>query len=138
MAHYKVILAYDGSDFKGYQRQGDARTVQGVFETALRLIGWQAGRFYRLAGPDTGVNATGQVVAFDFVWEHTTPELLRALNANLPNDVAVRALEEVPPTSTPGLLKARQYCYRLFCDEIATRCMRRYAWRVWPAVFRKI
>jgi tRNA pseudouridine38-40 synthase len=136
MARYKVILAYDGSDFKGYQRQGDARTVQGVFETALRLIGWQGRTILSSGRTDTGVHATGQVVAFDFVWKHTAPELLRALNANLPKDVAVRDLEEAPADFHPRYAaQARRYCYRLFCDEIRDPMHERYAWRVWPAVF---
>jgi len=40
MARYKVILAYDGTEFFGSQRQADARTVQSVFETALRKLDW--------------------------------------------------------------------------------------------------
>ena len=41
MARYQVILAYDGTDFQGFQRQAKTRTVQGVVETALASLGWQ-------------------------------------------------------------------------------------------------
>jgi len=41
MAHYQITLAYDGTDFQGFQRQGKARTVQAEFEVALRHLNWQ-------------------------------------------------------------------------------------------------
>jgi len=40
MAPYKFILAYDGTDYSGFQRQGKERTVQGVLEDTLRELGW--------------------------------------------------------------------------------------------------
>ena len=136
MARYKVILAYDGSDFKGYQRQRNARTVQGVFEAALRSLGWQGVTVLSSGRTDTGVHATGQVVAFDIEWEHTSTELLNALNANLPKDMAVRRLEGAPVDFHPRYAaKARRYRYRLFCDEIRDPLRERYTWRVWPPVY---
>ncbi|MBU0512996.1 MAG: tRNA pseudouridine(38-40) synthase TruA, partial [Chloroflexi bacterium] len=65
MAHYQVILAYDGTQFHGSQRQAEARTVQNVVETALRKLNWP-GKSVRFAGrTDAGVHASGQVIAFD-------------------------------------------------------------------------
>ncbi|MRR32810.1 tRNA pseudouridine(38-40) synthase TruA, partial [bacterium] len=94
MARYQVILAYDGTDFQGFQRQANTRTVQGVVETALAILGWQ-GRTLLLAGrTDSGVHGAGQVVAFDLEWLHSPDELGRAINAHLPADVAVRSVQE--------------------------------------------
>src|SRR5512140_3740348 len=91
MARYQIILAYDGTDFLGRQRQAGARTVQVELEKALRKIGWQ-GRSILLAGrTDTGTHASGQVAAFDLDWKHGTDRLRDALNANLPDDLAVRS-----------------------------------------------
>ena len=68
MARYQMILAYDGTDFVGSQRQANPRTVQGELEKALRKLGW-SGNSVLLAGrTDTGVHAAGQVAAFDLEW----------------------------------------------------------------------
>ena len=68
MARYQIILAYDGTDFKGFQRQAETRTVQGEVELALGRLGWQ-GRAILFAGrTDTGVHGEGQVIAFDLEW----------------------------------------------------------------------
>jgi tRNA pseudouridine38-40 synthase len=65
MAHYKVILAYDGTDFQGFQRQVKDRTVQASVEAALRSIGWQNSTILGAGRTDTGVHASGQVIAFE-------------------------------------------------------------------------
>jgi len=135
MARYKIILAYDGTGFVGSQRQGKGRTVQGEFENALRRIGW-TGRTILLAGrTDTGVHASGQVAACDFDWGHGLDDLHKALNANLPQDMAVRSVELAPAGFHPRFDAAsRRYRYRLFCAGARDPLRERYAWRVWPPV----
>jgi tRNA pseudouridine38-40 synthase len=135
MARYKVILAYDGTGFQGSQRQADTRTVQGDLEKALHKLGW-TGKSVILAGrTDTGVHATGQVAAFDFAWKHSEQQLLKALNAELPADLAVKNLcvtsADFHPRFDAG---AREYRYRLFCEPIRDPLRERFAWRVWPAI----
>lgn len=135
MARYKVILAYDGAGFAGSQRQGRGRTVQGEFEQALRRIGW-TGRTVLLAGrTDAGVHASGQVAAFDLDWDHGVDDLLKALNAALPPDMAARSAALAPPAFHPRFdAVSRRYRYRLFCDATRDPLRERYAWRVWPPV----
>jgi tRNA pseudouridine38-40 synthase len=133
MARYQVILAYDGTEFVGSQRQAKSRTVQGDLEKALHKLGW-SDRSVLLAGrTDTGVHATGQVASFDLDWQHTDGDLLRALNANLPADVAVRDVRVAPPEFHPRFdATSRRYRYRLFCQPIRDPLRERFAWRVWP------
>jgi tRNA pseudouridine38-40 synthase len=136
MARYQVILAYDGTDFVGSQRQAKkSRTVQGELEKALRQLGW-SGRSALLAGrTDTGVHASGQVAAFDLDWAHADGDLLRALNANLPADMAVRDICIVPPKFHPRFdATSRRYRYRLFCRQIRDPLREKSAWRVWPEI----
>jgi len=135
MARYKVILVYDGTGFHGSQRQIRARTVQAELENALRKLGW-VGRSVMLAGrTDSGVHATGQVAAFDFVWVHSDEELLRALNAELPADLAVSDLCTAAAAFHPRFdAAAREYHYRLFCGPIRDPLRERFAWRIWPEV----
>lgn len=135
MARYKFILAYDGARFEGSQRQLKKRTVQGELEKALQKIGW-TGRSAQLAGrTDSGVHAEGQAASADLEWGHSPSELVAALNANLPNDLAVREAHEAPADFQPRFdATSRLYRYRLFCDNVREPTRERFLWRVWPTV----
>jgi tRNA pseudouridine38-40 synthase len=133
MADYQSILAYDGTEFAGFQRQRKRRTVQGTVEGALRQLGWEE-RSLRAAGrTDTGVHAVGQVVAFGLDWKRGPQQLTSALNALLPPDVAVRATQIAPPGFHPRYAaRHRRYRYRLVVAEARAPLEERFAWRVWP------
>jgi tRNA pseudouridine38-40 synthase len=135
MARYQIILAYDGTDFLGSQRQASSRTVQSELEKALRKLGWQ-GRSITLAGrTDTGTHASGQVAAFDLDWLHGLQKLQDALNANLPRDMAVREAKAASDHFHPRFdASSRCYRYRLFCANVRDPLRERFAWRVWPPV----
>jgi tRNA pseudouridine38-40 synthase len=135
MARYQVVLAYDGTRFSGFQRQAEARTVQGVLEEALRRIGWGGQSVLAAGRTDAGVHASGQVAAFDLEWKHPPEALVAALNANLPPDVAVRQAQTAAPDFHPRYdALARCYRYRAFCQAVRAPLRERYAWRVWPAL----
>lgn len=133
MAHYKVTLAYDGTQFEGFQRQGQARTVQLELEAALRRLNWQGRAILSSGRTDSGVHATGQVVAFDLDWSHSLEALGRAMNANLPEDVVIRKVEVVDPSFHPRYDAVRRcYRYTLQFAPIRDPLRDRYVWRVWP------
>lgn len=135
MAHYQIILAYDGTDFLGSQRQAENhRTVQGELENALRKMGW-SGKSVLMAGrTDAGVHACGQVASFDLNWRHGLEALVNALNANLPADMAVLRAETAPDSFHPRFdAAARRYRYRIFSRPQRDPLRERYAWRVFPA-----
>lgn len=135
MARYQVILAYDGTGFAGSQRQATSRTVQGELEKTLRKLGW-SGRSVLMAGrTDSGVHAAGQVASIDLDWSHTDGDLLRALNANLPADVAAKDVRIAPPEFHPRFdATSRRYRYRLFCHRVRDPIREKSAWRVWPEI----
>ena len=135
MARYQVILAYDGTRFLGSQRQANSRTVQGELEKALRKVGW-SGTSVLIAGrTDAGVHASGQVAAFDFDWSYADDVLGRALNANLPVDMAVREVRVAADDFHPRFdASSRRYRYRLFCQPVRDPLRETLAWRTWPAV----
>ncbi len=135
MARYQLTLAYDGTDFFGSQRQANRRTVQGELEKALCKLGW-TGRSVLMSGrTDTGVHATGQVAAFDLDWSHSDAELVRALNAVLPFDMAVHKVQMAPPPFHPRFdASARHYRYTLFCQPLRNPIRERFAWRIWPLI----
>lgn len=133
MARYKIILAYDGTDFLGFQRQGNRRTVQAEFEKSLRSLGWDGKTILAAGRTDVGVHATGQVIAFDLSWKHDESKLTTALNARLPDDIAVQSAKVVESNFHPRYqAHARIYAYRIFISPIANPLMERYSWRVWP------
>jgi tRNA pseudouridine38-40 synthase len=121
----RAVIEYDGTAFAGSQVQPNARTVQGELEMALnRLIGEETR--VRLAGrTDAGVHATGQVVAF--CWRRdarrigSLPELLRRLNAALPQDLAVRSLRPASREFDPR----RDARWRVYRYRVLTRGVRR-------------
>jgi tRNA pseudouridine38-40 synthase len=138
MARYQVILAYDGTLFSGSQRQAKVRTIQGELESALGALGW-SGRSVLMAGrTDAGVHAAGQVAAFDLEWGHSQMDLLRAINANLPRDMAVQEIGLADPKFHPRFdAHSRTYRYRLFCRPIRDPLREQFAWRVWPELSGK-
>ena len=135
MARYQLTLAYDGTDFFGSQRQAKPRTVQGELEKALCRLGW-TGRSVLMSGrTDTGVHATGQVASCDLDWSHSEAELVRALNASLPSDLAVHEARMVHEKFHPRFdATSRRYRYRLFCQPLRHPIRERFAWRVWPEI----
>ena len=135
MARYQVTLAYDGTSFLGFQRQGEVRTVQLEVEKALRELGWQQDTLLAAGRTDTGVHASGQVIAFDLDWGHDPQALCRALNAKLPKDVAARAASTAREDFHPRYdARSRTYQYHVFCEALRDPLRERYAWRVWPEV----
>jgi tRNA pseudouridine38-40 synthase len=131
MARYQLTLAYDGMDFLGSQRQANRRTAQGELEKALLKLGW-TGRSVLMAGrTDTGVHATGQVTTCDLNWSHSDGELVRALNALLPADMAVQKVCMVNSDFHPRFdATSRSYLYRVFCQPVRDPIRERFAWRI--------
>lgn len=131
MARYQLTLAYDGANFFGSQRQAQKRTAQGELERALRSLGW-TGRSVILSGrTDAGVHATGQVAACDLEWRHTDEELVCALNATLPKDMAIWSAKVVRDDFHPRFdAVSRTYRYRLFCGALRDPMRERFAWRL--------
>lgn len=133
MERYKVTLAYDGTHFFGYQRQGSSRTVQLEVEAALRRLNWQGRAILSSGRTDSGVHASGQVIAFDLEWGHGVEALVRALNANLPEDVAVKTAEVAPADFHPRYdATSRCYHYHVLFAPERDPLQDRYVWRVWP------
>jgi tRNA pseudouridine38-40 synthase len=111
----KLTLEYDGVGFHGWAAQPGLRTVEGEVRAALDKVfpGWSelgvAGR------TDTGVHASGQVVSVEIDRGPPAERAAGALNAELPDDVAVRAVEEAAPVfHARHSARARSYRYRIW------------------------
>ena len=93
MRTLKLTLAYDGTDFSGWQRQAGERTVQAVVEDALAPIEKRTVVITAAGRTDAGVHAAAQVASVTLASEIESGDLHRALNATLPPDVRVVAIE---------------------------------------------
>jgi tRNA pseudouridine38-40 synthase len=131
----KLVLEYDGTDFKGSQLQANGRTVQGELETALaRLTGLKAGErcVASLAGrTDSGVHASGQVANFLTASRLPLETFRRGLNALLPFDLAVLSAEEMPDDFHARFsAKERTYHYSILNRPVRSPLARRFAYQV--------
>jgi tRNA pseudouridine38-40 synthase len=133
MAPYKITIAYDGTDFFGFQRQKKRRTVQGELENALKCLNWDGRAITSSGRTDTGVHAEGQVINFILDWKHTEPELMNAMNSYLPEDIAVTKVEITDANFNSRFsAKARQYRYQIISLPNRNPIIDRFYWRVWP------
>ncbi|MFI5277712.1 MAG: tRNA pseudouridine(38-40) synthase TruA [Ktedonobacterales bacterium] len=127
-----ALVAYDGTRYHGFQRQSAQRgpTVQGELEAAIARITGEAARLTGAGRTDSGVHATGQVVNFTAATRLDEPAWLRALNAWLPDDIAIRSVRFVGEGFHARLSAlGRRYRYRVFCDPVRAPLRERYAWR---------
>jgi tRNA pseudouridine38-40 synthase len=135
MRNIKLLLSYDGTDFFGWQRQPDRRSVQQVLEESIgRLTGVESNTTAS-GRTDAGVHALGQVVHFLTVSRHPPETFVKALNAMLPADVRVKGAWDMPQ-SFHATLDAKGKLYRYVIDNgrVADPFQRRYAWHVFQSL----
>jgi tRNA pseudouridine38-40 synthase len=110
----KLTLEYDGSDFRGWARQPESRTVEGVVRDALDRV-FPAWSGLEVAGrTDTGVHATGQVASVRAAGGPPAERAAKALNAVLPADIAVIVAEQAEDDfSARFSARSRAYSYRI-------------------------
>lgn len=91
-----MTFSYDGSEFKGYQKQPRGRTVQGELESVLKKINGDKSVSVVASGrTDAGVHALNQKAHFDLNMEQDIDKLRHSMNSMLPDDIHVKQLEEV-------------------------------------------
>jgi tRNA pseudouridine38-40 synthase len=131
MPTYKITLAYDGTDYIGWQRQATGTSIQGLLEDALREFGDGDIAVSGAGRTDAGVHALAQVASFTLVRDLPTDAVVRALNAKLPEAVRVTSAAVVPASFHARFdARAKTYRYRLWNDEVLPPFERRYAWHV--------
>jgi tRNA pseudouridine38-40 synthase len=128
----KVTVAYDGTNYVGWQRQANGTSVQGLLEEAMaRLEGGLPVTVTGAGRTDAGVHALGQVASVRVTSSLTCARYVRALNAALPDDVRVRHVEEMPESFHARFdARAKTYCYRIINHQIASPFETRHAWHV--------
>jgi tRNA pseudouridine38-40 synthase len=129
----RATVAYDGTAYHGFQRQSIDRepTIQGELERALSRLTERAANVIGAGRTDAGVHAGGQVIAFDTGWRHTLADLHRALNAVLPDDVAVLDIAQASDDFHPRYqARSREYRYTIYNSKLRHPLHRLYALHV--------
>ena len=129
MRRIKIEIAYDGTDYHGWQVQPGLPTIQGTLE---EVFGEIEGRAVQVAGSgrtDAGVHAIAQIAALTIENPIPVVNLLRAANRLLPGDIRITNAEEVAQDFHPRFqAKAKTYEYRIFRGEICAPFERRYVY----------
>ena len=129
MRNFKVVLEYDGTDFRGWQIQPDERTVQGELSRAIAETTGETRNVTGAGRTDAGVHAAAQVASFASETRLSPVVLRRAFNARLPVDIRVRSVEEAPGGFNARFdAKSRTYHY-IFITR-ATALWRNYYYLV--------
>lgn len=131
MVTIKLVLAYDGTDYVGWQRQARGRSIQGELERALAEIEGRPVAVVGAGRTDAGVHALGQVAGVRLARRIETPVVVRALNAKLPPDIRVLAAETADADFHARYAARRKtYRYHLANGPVASPFTLRYAWHV--------
>lgn len=130
----RMVVAYDGRAFHGFQKQPGLRTVQGVLNEAIRRLDPAASECRGCSRTDAGVHARGQIVAFDAVRKLPPKGWRMQLNTALPDDVSVRAVETCAVRFDPRFDSTRKfYRYRVHVGESRDPLRDPHSFHVGPA-----
>jgi tRNA pseudouridine38-40 synthase len=131
MRNLKLTLKYDGTRFVGWQRQAEGESIQGVLEDALARFEKGPVTVHGAGRTDAGVHALAQVASASVTCTHDVETLTRALNAQLPPEVRVTSVEDVPPDFHARFsATGKTYRYLLRNTPIADPFERSYVWHL--------
>lgn len=142
MLNYKLIIQYDGTRYKGWQKQKNTETtIQGKIEEVLTRLLNQEISINGSGRTDAGVHALAQVANFHFdetlanISSYSPCQVKDALNSYLPNDIRILSCEEVNPRFHARLnAKSKIYEYRIDNTEIGNIFERKYLTRIEKAL----
>lgn len=127
MRYIKLTIAYDGTDFHGWQIQANKPTVQGEIVAVLRRLTQENIQLHGTGRTDAGVHALGQVGSFRTQSALSSMEFQRALNALLPPTIRIVGSEETGPDfSARWSAKGKVYRYRIYRGKVVPPMLWRY------------
>src|SRR5258705_561156 len=127
MRYFKLTIAYDGTDFHGWQIQAQRPTIQGEIVGVLRRLTQENVVLHAAGRTDAGVHALGQVGSFRTQSALSAGEFQRALNALLPPAIRIAAAEEVGPDfNARWSARGKIYRYRLYRGRVVPPMLWRY------------
>jgi tRNA pseudouridine38-40 synthase len=129
MRNLKLILAYDGAEFSGWQVQPDAITIQGTLASAIGRVTGEKVLPQGSGRTDAGVHALAQVATFATESPIPAQNLVKAINDILPSSIRVLEASEAPPDfHARKSAHAKTYRYRMYRGAICPPFLARYVW----------
>lgn len=128
----KLTIAYDGTNYAGWQRQANALGIQQVLEEEIAVIIGTHRPLNAAGRTDSGVHAAGQVASITIDHPIACDDLLRALNARLKaGDIRIRAIDEMPDRWEARIFaKSKTYRYAIWNGAIPSPFLRHVVWHV--------
>ena len=131
MKRVQLVVAYDGTDFCGWQVQNNGRTVEGELNKALSEFLGEDIHVIGASRTDSGVHGLGNIAVFDTESRIPGDKFFFILNQRLPEDVSIREAKEVPPDFHPRHVNSRKtYEYRILNAGSPVPMRRRYTWHI--------
>lgn len=131
MRTLKITLSYDGTRFVGWQRQAEGESIQGVLEDALARFEGGPVTVHGAGRTDAGVHALGQVASAGVTFTHPVETLQRALNAQLPEEVRVVDVADVPADFHARFsARSKTYRYHLRAGGVGDPFTRAFTWQL--------
>jgi tRNA pseudouridine38-40 synthase len=127
--NFKIIIEYDGTNFHGWQRQNEDRTVQGEIEKAISAMTVRQVSLYGSGRTDAGVHALGQVANFRCETELAPVAIQKGLNSLLPNDIVIRDCQQVDDSFHARYgARSKIYHYNILNRKLPVAIGRQYMW----------
>jgi len=131
MHNIKLTIEYDGTNYHGWQKQKNARTIQETIENALSVMVKTPVRLIGSGRTDAGVHALGQVANFKCRAEIPTRAFVAGLNSLLPKDIVIHSCESMDNRFHSRYdARRKTYRYRILNSPIPAAICRQYAWFV--------
>lgn len=131
MRTLKITLAYDGTRFVGWQRQAEGESIQRLLEDGLARFEGAPVTVHGAGRTDAGVHALGQVASTSINFTHSVEILVRALNAQLPEDVRVLDVAEAAADFHARFsARSKTYRYQLRAGCVGDPFTRAFTWQL--------
>ncbi|MCI6675969.1 MAG: tRNA pseudouridine(38-40) synthase TruA [Clostridiales bacterium] len=130
MNNYKMVIAYDGTRYNGWQKQGNTnKTIQGKMEAILEKMTGEQIEIHGSGRTDAGVHALGQVANAKLNTDKTPEQIQDYINEYLPKDIVICSIEKVSMRFHSRLNAVRKtYCYRIHLSPVRNVFERSYVW----------
>jgi tRNA pseudouridine38-40 synthase len=131
---YKLVVAYEGTAYSGWQIQSNALTIQGIIKNVLKvLLRREDVTLIGSGRTDAGVHALGQVAHFQHDQMLDLYRFLISLNGLLPKDIRVKSIESAPEGfHAQYSAVGKEYHYQLYLERIMDPFHRLHSWHVIP------
>lgn len=129
MYNFKLTIEYDGTEYHGWQKQPNGRTIQETIENALSVMAKEPVRLTGSGRTDAGVHALGQAASFRCSRRIPPDAFVAGLNSLLPDDIVILSCEPVHPRFHAQYdARLKTYRYRIRNHSLPSAICRRFEW----------